>query len=89
MSGRPAGFPELTISLWTGLLAPVGTPAAVIQRLAAECAAVTAEAPIRERLAALSLEPVGSDAEGFRATITRELPLWAEVAQRGGIRLER
>jgi tripartite-type tricarboxylate transporter receptor subunit TctC len=83
------GFPELTVSLWSGLLAPAGTPAAIIQRLAAECAAITQEAPIQERLRALSLDPAGTTPDEFRAVITRELPVWAEVAQRANIRLER
>lgn len=82
-------YPDLTLALWSGLLAPAGTPEAVIRRIAAECAAIAAEPAIRERLAALSLEPVGSMPELLRAVITRELPLWAEVAKRGGIRLER
>ncbi len=82
-------FPDLTLALWSGLLASAGTPEAVIRRIAAEAAAITAEPAIRERMAALSLEPVGSTPEVFRAVIQRELPLWAEVAQKGGIRLER
>jgi tripartite-type tricarboxylate transporter receptor subunit TctC len=86
---RELGFPDLTLSLWSGLLAPSGTPAPVVQRLAAECAAVTREEAIQQRLRALSLEPVGSSPEEFRATIERELPLWAEVAWRANIRLER
>jgi tripartite-type tricarboxylate transporter receptor subunit TctC len=83
------GFPALTVSLWSGLLAPAGTPPAVVARLAAECAAVTAEAPVRERLRALSLDPVGSTPEEFRRRIEAELPLWAEVARAANIRLER
>ena len=82
-------YPDLTLALWSGLLAPAGTPEAVIRRIAAEAAAITAEPAIRERMAALSLEPVGSTPEVFRAVIQRELPLWAEVAQKSGIRLER
>jgi tripartite-type tricarboxylate transporter receptor subunit TctC len=83
------GFPDLTLSLWSGLLAPAGTPGPVVQRLAAECAAVTREEAIQQRLRALSLEPVGSSPEEFRATIERELPLWAEVARRANVRMER
>jgi tripartite-type tricarboxylate transporter receptor subunit TctC len=83
------GFPELTVSLWSGLLAPAGTPTAVVDRLAAECAAVTREASVLERLRALSLDPVGSTPEEFRRRIEAELPLWAEVARAANIRLER
>ena len=83
------GFPELTIELWSGLLAPAATPPAIIGRLARECAAVTAEPLLCERLARLSLNPVGSTPEAFRETIARELPVWAQVARAANIRLER
>lgn len=82
-------FPDLTLSLWSGLLAPAATPGAVVQRLAAECAAITREEMIQSRLRALSLDPVGSTPEEFRAVIAQELPLWADVARRANIRLER
>ncbi len=82
-------FPDLTLALWSGLLAPAGTPEPVIRRIATEAAAITQEPSVRERLTALALEPVGSSPEFFRAVIARELPLWAEVARSGDIRLER
>ena len=82
-------YPDLTLQLWSGVLAPAGTPAPVLDRLAQALAAIAAEAPVRERLRALSLDPVGSGREAFRQVIARELPLWAEVARKGGVQLER
>jgi tripartite-type tricarboxylate transporter receptor subunit TctC len=83
------GLPELTVTLWSGLLAPAGTPGAIVERLAAECAAITQEAPIQEKLKALSLDPVGSTSAAFRDTIATELPVWREVARAASIRMER
>jgi tripartite-type tricarboxylate transporter receptor subunit TctC len=83
------GLPDLTVALWSGLLAPAGTPAPIIARLAEECAAITQEVPIQDRLRALSVDPVGSASEEFRRIIAAELPVWREVAQRANIRLER
>lgn len=82
-------YPDLTLQLWSGMLAPAGTPAPVLNRLASEAAAITREATTQQRLRALSLDPVGSSPEQFRQVIEAELPLWAEVARKGGIRLER
>jgi tripartite-type tricarboxylate transporter receptor subunit TctC len=82
-------FPDLTLSLWSGVLAPAGVAPPIVMRLAVECAAVAQEVPVRERLEALSLEPVASSPEAFRETIARELPIWADVARRANIRLER
>ena len=82
-------FPDLTIELWSGLLAPAATPPAIVARLAAAAGGITREAAVRERLRALSLEPVGSTAEQFRQVIGAELPVWAEVARKGGMRAAR
>jgi tripartite-type tricarboxylate transporter receptor subunit TctC len=82
-------YPDLTMRLWSGMLAPAGTPAPILERLAAEAAAISREPVIRQKLQALSLDPVGSTPEAFRQVIRTELPLWAEVARKAGIRLER
>jgi tripartite-type tricarboxylate transporter receptor subunit TctC len=82
-------YPDLTLQLWSGMLAPAGTPAPVLNRLASEAAAITREPATQHRLRALALDPVGSSPEAFRQVIEAELPLWAEVARKGGIRLER
>jgi tripartite-type tricarboxylate transporter receptor subunit TctC len=82
-------YPDLTLRLWSGMLAPAGTPAPIIELLAAEAAAISREPVIRQRLQALSLDPIGSTPEAFRQVIKAELPLWAEVARKARIRLER
>ncbi|GGC60150.1 exported protein [Siccirubricoccus deserti] len=82
-------YPDLTLRLWSGMLAPAGTPAAILEHLATEAAATGHEPMIRQKLQALSLDPVGLMPEAFRQVIKTELPLWAEVARKAGIRLER
>jgi tripartite-type tricarboxylate transporter receptor subunit TctC len=83
------GFGELTVALWSGLLAPAGTPPPVVARLAQECAEITQEAAMQARMRALSLDPVGNSPEEFRRIIAAELPVWREVARSANIRLER
>ncbi|MDB5374673.1 MAG: hypothetical protein JWP04_3315 [Belnapia sp.] len=80
-------FPDLTIELWSGLLAPAATPPGIVARLAVAAAGITREASMRQRLLALSLQPLGSTPEQFRGIIAAELPLWAEVARKSGLRL--
>ncbi|RYI78598.1 MAG: tripartite tricarboxylate transporter substrate binding protein, partial [Acetobacteraceae bacterium] len=82
-------FPDLTMELWSGMLAPAGTPPGVVATLAAAAAEITREAAIRERLRVLALEPVGSTPEQFQRVIAAELPLWRDVARKGGVRPER
>ena len=82
-------FPDLTIVLWSGMLAPAATSPAVVTRLAEAAAAIGREPAFRDKLRNLSLDPVGGTPTQFRDAIAAELPLWAEVARQGGIRLER
>jgi tripartite-type tricarboxylate transporter receptor subunit TctC len=77
------------VALWSGLLAPAGTPPPVVARLTQECAEITQEAAMQARMRALSLDPVGNSPEEFRRIIAAELPVWREVARSANIRLER
>lgn len=82
------GYPDATITLWSGLLAPAGTPPPIVQRLAEACAAVTQEPEIRQRLAGLALDPVGMGAEEFTREIAQQIALWSRVARNANIRLK-
>lgn len=83
------GFPEVQATLWSGLLAPAATPAAILETLRAECAAITAMPDIRQRLGALLMDPVGSDSATLRDIIAREIEVWTAVARASNIVLER
>jgi tripartite-type tricarboxylate transporter receptor subunit TctC len=83
------GFPEVEATLWSGMLAPAATPRPVLDKLNAECVAITAMPDIRERLRLLVMDPIGSDPDTFRGTIARQIDLWSGVARGANIRLER
>jgi tripartite-type tricarboxylate transporter receptor subunit TctC len=83
------GFPDIRVSLWSGLFAPTGTPAAVIARLHEEAARITREPDIVERMKTLSVDPVGGTPEEFRRVIAEEIALWSGVARTANICLER
>jgi tripartite-type tricarboxylate transporter receptor subunit TctC len=83
------GFPDMQAVLWSGLFATGGTPRVVIEKLQAECAAITALPDIQERVKSFVMDPVGGDPDSFRTAITREIESWSKVAQAANIRLER
>jgi tripartite-type tricarboxylate transporter receptor subunit TctC len=82
-----AGFPDFEVSSWNGLLAPAGTPNAIIEKLHRELVKIVAMPDIRERFAAQAAEPVGSSPAEFRAYIEREIKRWGEVAKAANISL--
>ena len=71
---------DLKVSFWTGLLAPAGTPQAVIQRLQEEMARAMAHPEVVRRISALSVVPKSSTAEEFARLIASELAIWRQVA---------
>ena len=86
-------FEELGIagydaSTWFGLLAPAGTPKAVLDKLAAACAALARKPEVVQRYHEYGGEPVGSTPAEFSAYISAERAKWIPVVKRSGIKLE-
>src|SRR5438874_1762249 len=71
-----------------GLVAVAGTPPGIGARLQAEVAKALRLAEVRERLAALGAEPVGSTPEEFGGFIRAEMTRWGRIIREKGIRSE-
>jgi tripartite-type tricarboxylate transporter receptor subunit TctC len=76
---------DLNIQLWSGLLAPAGTPRSVVDRIAAEVQRIVKLPDVRARMAGLAIEPAGSSPEEFARVIASEIPLWTGVARANNI----
>jgi tripartite-type tricarboxylate transporter receptor subunit TctC len=72
---------DLQITLWSGLLAPAGTPSAIVQKLQAEVARIVKLPDVRERMAQLGIEPEGTTTDEFARVIATEIPQWTAVAR--------
>ncbi len=83
-----AGVPDFALTLWTGLLAPAGTPAPVMKRLQDELAKTLRDPDVKSRLMALAVTPDTGNADSFAKTIATELDLWAGVAKAANIKSE-
>jgi tripartite-type tricarboxylate transporter receptor subunit TctC len=84
-----AGLPALAdMSSWIGLVAPAGTPRAVIDKLAAEVAAIHADPAIAMRLEKAGITAVTSTPEEFDAFFRSEAERWTRAYRESGIRLE-
>jgi len=81
-----SGLPDLTLEFWAGLLAPAGTPPAVIEKLSA-----TVNDALRSPEMITSMTKLGFDtrigsARDFAAFIAQEIPRWAEIVKSSGIK---
>src|SRR5205085_2110490 len=68
---------------WYGLVAPAGTPPAIVERVNAEALKALGSREMKERLAIDGAEPLGTAPGEFAAFIRRELDKWTKVAQAG------
>jgi tripartite-type tricarboxylate transporter receptor subunit TctC len=79
------GFPTVEVPLWAGIMAPRGTPDAVITRLnEALTAAVTSE-PVRQLMQGIGADIAAQGPAEFAAMLRADHARWAEVIRRGNI----
>lgn len=78
-TAREAGFPDLVIYGWQGVLAPAGTPPAVVERWSREIAKALATPELAAKLSAQGTEPGYLDAAAFRRFAEGERKRWTEV----------
>src|SRR5688572_24049414 len=83
-----SGVPGFEAGGFLGLVAPAGTPPAVIQSLNAAAQKSLAQPDVRERLLALASPPVGGTPEQFASHLKREIDKWARVIRAANIKPE-
>ena len=84
-----AGLAGFELVAWQGVVAPAGTPRAIVDALAAQLAKLLADASTRERLTRLSLEPLPpSTPDSFAAYIGTEVERWAVIVKNSGAELQ-
>ena len=81
-------LPGFEANTWHGVVAPAGTPAAIVARLNREIVAILHLPEVVERLSAQGAEPVGSTPEEFAAYIRSETVKWAKVVRESGAKAE-
>jgi tripartite-type tricarboxylate transporter receptor subunit TctC len=82
------GYPQVSVSLWYGLLAPAGTPGPVIEKLNAAVASALGSSEVAERLHAQGAEPMPGTPSAFAAFMREEMARWAPVVKQAGVRAE-
>ena len=83
-----AGVPGVVVVNWYGLIAPAGTPKAVVDKVSAETTRAMQSPDMMKRLVAEGSEAVGGTPQEFAAHIRAEHDLWTRVIKQAGIRGE-
>ncbi|HZL41551.1 MAG TPA: tripartite tricarboxylate transporter substrate binding protein [Pseudolabrys sp.] len=82
-----SGYPGFEAVPWFGLLAPAGTPTAIIDKLYDETIKVLAMPEVRKTMEQQGLDIIGNSPAEFAAAIKTETPQWAKVIKDAGIKL--
>jgi tripartite-type tricarboxylate transporter receptor subunit TctC len=83
-----SGIADMEIALWTGIVAPAGTPAEIVERLQ-DIIEDTIELPaVRAAMDAIAVDARSSTSQKFRELIARDTERWKAVAAKANIKLD-
>src|SRR5262245_23373322 len=82
-----SGWPSVVGTAWNGVVAPAGTPRAIVDQLNAAIASALRAPDITERFAAIGMEAIGGTPEEFGAFLRAEIAKWANVIAAAGIKV--
>jgi tripartite-type tricarboxylate transporter receptor subunit TctC len=80
-------IPGFEASTWWGILAPAGTPAAIVAEVNGRLAAALTQRDVMDRIAALGADLVGGSPQRLAEHLNTEIPKWREVIRAANIRL--
>jgi len=82
------GLPGYNLTTWTSLVAPSGTPVAILNRLNGEVTKIIAQPDVRRRLIEMGFIPVGNSREQLESFLAEEYANWAKIVQVSGAKVE-
>ncbi len=83
-----SGFPGFRTLTWNGLVAPAGTPAAVVQQVAEAVKHAVAQPALQARLGLLGVDPIGNTPAQFSETLHADISTWAEAAKASNLKID-
>ena len=83
-----SGYPGFRHMTWIGILAPAGTPAAIVARLTREFAAALANPDVRQGIVAIGAEPVGASAADFEAMLKADYESTGKLVAEIGLKVD-
>jgi tripartite-type tricarboxylate transporter receptor subunit TctC len=83
-----SGLPGYDVTTWYGVLAPIGVPPPILNKIHADMMRVIRLPEVEERFAGEGGDIVGSKPEAFSVFIAQELGKWAKIAKAAGIKVD-
>ena len=85
---QEAGLKDFDIGTWFGVLAPVGTPKPVLDRLSAEATKIIQSPDFRKRMDDIGAQPVGNSPAEMAAQIRSETDKFSVLVKAGNVTVE-
>jgi tripartite-type tricarboxylate transporter receptor subunit TctC len=82
------GLPEVVLSIWYAAFAHANTPPSILTKIRESFKKVFDDAEVRQRLAAVALDPIWVDAAQLSALIATDIEKWTAFVQKAGIKSE-
>jgi tripartite-type tricarboxylate transporter receptor subunit TctC len=83
-----AGYPDIEGEAWVGILVPAGTPKDIVASLHREIVTILAQPDMKDRLATVGLDAVGSTQQEFAKRINSEIEKWGKVIRAANLKVE-
>jgi len=83
-----AGFPEYQMMYWFGMMAPAGTPPAIVERMQTEIAKAVTAQKVQEVFGSAGVRAIANTPAEFSKMVQNETTLWTDVIRRAKIKQE-
>ncbi len=83
-----SGLPDFIVDGWYGILAPAGTPPAIINKMNADIVRAMQAPEVRERITGFGYDIIGSTPEQFSTHLRSEVERWSKVVKASGARVD-
>ncbi len=83
-----SGFPEVVVEGWSGVIAPAGTPAPVVDKIQKDFAKILGEQEVRDYLAGQGQNAIGSTPDAFKTFMRNEADKWSKVVSAIGLQID-
>jgi tripartite-type tricarboxylate transporter receptor subunit TctC len=87
-TAREVGLPDLTLEFWAGVLAPAGTPPAIVEKVNAAINETLRSPEMKDSMAKLGMQPKPGSPQDFAKFIAEETPRWTAIVKSTGVKLD-
>jgi tripartite-type tricarboxylate transporter receptor subunit TctC len=83
-----SGLPGFSITAWIGVVAPKGTPKAIVQKLNLEIGRALKDPEFANQMSKIGIDPLGNTPEEFAAFLRKEIPRWKQIVQDAEVKVQ-